>query len=175
MTDGPTGVALKLHDRMNHVGRPLASVCLAIGYGTFAASFIAPNTLQMALDILPDSLIFPVGYLTTFAYPAAYALLTLVAAYGAVNHRSVGTDVTRTDRGRMYLAIVFGEWSVQLLLYLLFPAALYWGLLSPLMGIKYAVPVWSMIGITAVGVIVGNRYMWHYDPEDRPPDVALEE
>lgn len=175
MADGQTGVALQLHDRINHVGRPLASICLAIGYGTFAASFIAPETLQMILDVLPASLIFRVGYLITFIYPAAYVLLTLIAAYGAVNHRSVGIDSVQTDRGRMYFAIVFGEWSTHHLLYLLFPTTLYWGLRSLVMGIEYAVPVWSMACIAAVGVIVGNRHMWYYDPEDRPPDVARDE
>jgi len=175
MADGLTGVAFELYDRVNHVGRPLANICLAIGYGIFAAGFIVPDALQTILDIIPDSLVLPIGYLITFAYPAIYALLTLVAAYSAVTLRSEGTDWTRADRGRIYLAIAFGEWSTHHLLYLMFPATLFWGLLSLVMGVAYAVPVWSMLCIAAVGVIVGNQYMWYYDPEELPSDATPDE
>lgn len=172
MAHGLSGVVFELHDRVNHVGRPLANICLAIGYGAFATSFIAPDVLQMILGILPDSLVLPMGYLITFIYPAVYALLTLIAAFGAVNERSNGADWTWSDRIHVYLAIAFGEWSTHHLLYLLFPPTLVWGLLSLSMGIAYAVPVWAMLCIDAVGVIIGNQYMWYHDPEELPPGAA---
>lgn len=168
MAHGLTGVAFKLYSQVNHVGRPLANICLAVGYGVFATSYLVPDVLQTILGVFPDALVLPMGYLITFGYPAVYALLTLTAAFGAVNERSEGAGWTWSDRIHVYLAIAFGEWSTHHLLYLLFPPTLVWGLLSLPMGIAYAVPVWAMLCVAAIGVLVGNQYMWYHDPEDLP-------
>lgn len=167
-----TGTALRIRNQIAPVGRPLASFCLAIGYGAFALGLVAPDVLNVALRIIPDALTLPIAYLVSFVYPAAYAVLSLKAAYGAVVERSGGHNWTRRDHIHVYLAIAFAEWTVHHLLYLLFPLALLWGYLTLSMGVAYAVPVWGMLCIAAVGVLVGNRYMWYHDPDSLPPGAV---
>jgi hypothetical protein len=107
------------------------------------------------------------AYLVTFVYPAAYVVLALVAAYGAVSER-VDDNWNRRDRVHVYLAIAFAQWTLHHLLYVQFPLALIWGYLSLSMGIVYVVPVWGLLSIAVVGVLVGNRYMWYHDPDNLP-------
>ena len=65
----------------------------------------------------------------------------------------------------MYLSVAFAKWEIHHLLYLLFPLTLLWGMISLSMGTTYAIPVWGMLCVAAVGILVGNRYLWSHDPE----------
>lgn len=164
MTSSPASVALRVRDGLAPLGRPLAVGCLFVGYAAVALGAVSPATLDALLGPIPESYVPPIGYLVTFAYPAAYAGLELVAAAG---EQACRAGRTRRDRLSAYLAVAFGERSVDHLLYLLFPLALLWGALSLLMGPVYAVPAWVMVAVAAVGVIVGNRYAWYRDSSDR--------
>lgn len=150
------------------IGRPLAGACLGVGYLAVALGFFAPDMLNSVLGFVPDPITLRAAYLVTFAYPAAYVVLALVAAYGAVNERSKNAGWNRRDRVHVYLAIAFAEWTLHHLLYVQFPLALIWGYLSLSMGVIYAIPVWGLLGIAVVGVLVGNRYIWYHDPDNLP-------
>lgn len=168
---GLTEATLCFYNRISPVGRPLAAACLLVGYVAVVLSFFKPDTLNVVLGVVPGQNSLSVAYFVTFAYPAAYVALALVAAYGAVNDRIDDVDLNRRDRIHVYLAIAFAEWTLHHLLYVQFPLLLLWGNLSLSMGVVYAVPVWALLGIAVVGVLVGNRYLWYHDPDDLPAGV----
>lgn len=165
----PVSAAVCVRERLAPLGRPLAVGCLLTGYATIALQLVAPAALVDVLGVLPDALVLPIGYLVTFGYPAAYAVLELVAAASVVTDR---IERTRRDHIRAYLAEAFGERVLHHLLYLLFPMALIWAMLSLIMGVVYAVPAWGMTALSGAGVIIGNRYAWYYDPDDRRSDAG---
>lgn len=165
-----SGVAvatLRVYRRVAPIGRPLTGACLGVGYVAVALGLLAPDVLNSVLDFVPDSVMLRTAYLVTFGYPAAYVVLALVAAYGAVSER-VDDTWNRRDRVHVYLAVAFAEWTLHHLLYVQFPLALIWGYLSLSMGVGYALPVWGLLGIAVVGVLVGNRYIWYHDPDNLP-------
>lgn len=158
-----TKSAFRMYNRLSPIGRPLTIACLGVGYLAVVLGVFAPNMLNSVDGFVPDSIMIRAAYLVTFAYPAAYVVLALVASYGAVNERSTNSEWTRRDYVGAYLSIAFGEWTLHHLLYVQFPLALVWGYLSLPMGTIYAVPVWGVLVIAIVGVLVGNRYLWYHD------------
>ncbi|WP_411964977.1 hypothetical protein [Haloferax sp. YSMS24] len=167
VASGVSVATLRVYRRVAPIGRPLAGACLGVGYVAIALGFFAPNLLNSVLGFVPESVVLQTAYFVTFAYPAAYVVLALLAAYGAVNER-VDDNWSRRDRVHVYLAIAFAEWTLHHLLYVQFPLALIWGYLSLSMGVRYAIPVWGLLGVAVVGVLVGNRYLWYHDPDDLP-------
>lgn len=167
-TSGVSGVALRAYTRLAPVGRPVAIACLAVGYVAIGVGVLAPDLLNSLRGGVPELLLVRVGYLVTFAYPAGFVGLALVAAAGAVTDRIGSAGLCRRDRIHAYLAIAFADWTLHHLLYLQFPLALSWGFLSLSMGAAYAVPVWGLLGVAVVGILVGNRYLWYHDPDDLP-------
>ncbi len=124
--------------------------------------------LYSIISIVSGTIFLPVAYFVTFVYPAAYAMLALTAAFGVVKDQSNGSNWNYRNRIHVYLAVAFADWAIHQFLYLLFPLTLIWGYLSLTMGIMYAIPVWGMVCIAAVGVLVGNRYMWYHNPDNLP-------
>lgn len=76
-------LALRITNRISPVGRLLATLCLATGYLLLTFALVTPDALRTALNTIPDGTVLPIAYLVTFAYPAAYAILSLVAAVAA--------------------------------------------------------------------------------------------
>lgn len=168
-------LALRVRNRISPAGGLLANLCLATGYIAFASALATPDILHTALSTVPDGVALPVAYLVTFAYPAAYALISLVAAVAASSELSEWTPTSHRDRVHVYLSVAFAEWTIHHLLYLLFPLTLLWGMISLSMGITYAISVWGMLCVAAVGILVGNRYLWYHDPDDLPVEGGCNE
>lgn len=168
---GTATTTLRIYNRVAPIGRPLAIICLFAGYVAVALSLFAPEILNTVLGFVSEPIMFRVAYFVTFAYPAAYGVLVVGAGHGAVSERIDNADWNRRDRIYIHFKIVYIEWTLDVLFYMQFPLALMWCLFSLPMGLGYAIFVWGWLGIATVGVVVGNLYRWHYDPDDLPAGV----